>query len=132
MRPLYIVHDSEREKISCCFFTVVIKNKAIAEHYDGGLKGFMDKYCAQCNNDITVECFMGGDADDLIKDLLCNGLTADEDFTFFDAEGYAMVLRMNPDTDNKARCQIDIGVEWLKSQIVPGNGFYVWYNAGNK
>ncbi len=36
MRP-YVAYDSG-EKIRCCFFTVVVRNKALA-NYRGGLKG---------------------------------------------------------------------------------------------
>ncbi len=121
---LYVACDSS-EKIRCCFFTVVIKNKALAKHYKGGLKGFMDKYNARCNHDIAVDCYMGGEVDNTIKDLLGNGLTIDEDFTIFDAGGYALDLSMNPDSIER-QYTIEFGVNWLKAQYT-GEGFYVWY-----
>lgn len=123
---LYVAHDSS-EKIHCSFFTVVIRNKALAQKYNGGLKGFMNKHRARCNNDIVVDCYMGGDIDDTVKDLLENGLTIDEDFTVFDAEGLFMQLRMSPDYA-KMRHIVDLGVRWLKVQFIEGEGFSVWYS----
>jgi len=123
---LYVAHDSS-EKIHCSFFTVVIRNKALAQKYNGGLKGFMTKYSARCNNDIAVDCYMGDDVDDTVKDLLENGLTIDEDFTVFDVESLCMALIM--DRDNlKIRHTVEIGVGWLKAQFIKGEGFSVWYS----
>ncbi len=121
---LYVAYDSS-EKIRCCFFTVVIKNNALAKNYQGGLRSFMDKYSARCNHEIAVVCYMGGEVDDTIKDLLGNGLTVDEDFTIFDAGSYAMDLSMNPEY-RKWKHTIELGVNWLKA-LYTGEGFYVWY-----
>jgi len=126
---LYVAHDSS-EKIRCSFFTVVIRNKALAQKYDGGLNGFIDKHSARCNNDIAVDCYMGGDIDDTIKELTQNGLTIDEDFTVFDAESLCMGLIM--DRNNlKIRHTVELGVGWLTAQFVKGEGFYVWYSGTN-
>ena len=125
MRP-YVAHNSRR-KIRCCFLTVVVKNKALIKHYKGGLKGFMDKYSARCNHDIAVDCYMGGEVDDTIKDLLGNGLTIDEDFTVFDAGCYALDLSMNSDNIERQHT-VELGVNWLKA-LYTGEGFYVWYAA---
>ena len=111
---LYVAHDSS-EKIRCSFFTVVIRNKALAQKYNGGLKGFMNKHIARCNNDIAVDCYMGGDIEDTIKDLTQNGLTIDEDFTVFDAESLCMELIMDRDKA-KIRHTVELGVGWLKAQ----------------
>ena len=83
----------------------------------------MDRYSAGCNNDIAVDCYIGGEVEDTIKDLLGNGLTIDEDFTIFDAVGYALNLSMNPDNFRR-RTFIDVGVNWLKA-LYTGEGFYV-------
>ena len=124
---LYVAHDST-EKISCCFFTIVIRNQALVKHDNGGLKGFMEQYHARCNNNLVADCYMGGEVDDTIKDLLRNGLAIDEEFIVFDVGGYTMDLNMNPETRNRS-CNIDMGVAWLKARYIPGDGFYVWYAA---
>ena len=126
---LYVAHDSS-EKIRCSFFTVVIRNKALTQKYNGGLKGFMNKHSARCNNDIAVDCYMGGDIEDTIKDLTQNGLTIDEDFTVFDAESFCMELIMDRDNP-KIRHTVELGVGWLKAQFVKGEGFFVWYSGTN-
>ena len=36
---LYVVHSKE-EKFRCAFYTLVIRNEALAIHYKGGLPGF--------------------------------------------------------------------------------------------
>ena len=76
---------------------------------------------------ISVDCYMGGEVDDTIKDLLGNGLTMDEDFTVFDAAGIAMDISMNPDNAVR-RHIIDLGVNWLKAPYTR-EGFYVWYTG---
>jgi hypothetical protein len=124
---LHVAYESG-EKIRCSFFTVVVRNKALAKLYKGGLTGFLDKYGARCNQDITVDCYMGGDIDDTVKDLLGNGLTMHEDFTVFDAEGYTMDLNMIPD-DTDVAFSIDFEANWLKAMCTR-DGFYVWYAAG--
>ena len=126
---LYVAHDSS-EKIRCSFFTLVIRNKSLTQKYNGGLKGFINKYGARCNNDIAVNCYMGGDIEDTIKDLFQNGLTIDEDFTVFDAEGLFMQLRMSPEYAKMLHI-VDLGVRWLKAQFIEGEGFSVWYSGTN-
>ena len=59
------------------------------------------------------------------------GLTMHDDFTVFDAAGYAMDLSMNPDINKRRQITINIGVNWLKAMYT-GEGFYVWYTAGDR
>jgi len=103
-----------------------IRNKALAQKYNGDLKGFMNKHSARRNNDIAVDCYMGGDIEDTIKDLIQNGLTIGEDFTVFDAECLWMGLIMDRDNP-KIRHSVDLGVDWLKALFRKGEGFSVWY-----
>ena len=70
---------------------------------------------------------MGSDAEDMIKDLLRNELTIDEDFTFLDAGGLALDLSMNPAGNIRRRHDVELKVDWLKSSYT-GEGFYVWYH----
>lgn len=125
---LYVVHDS-REKIGCSFNTLVIKNKALAKHYKGGLTGFLKKNPgARCNNHITVICYMGGGIDKTIDELIVNGLTIGEDFAYVDAASFAMYYSI---FDKGVRQKpVDVGVSWLKARYADGT-IYVWYSEGS-
>jgi len=125
---LYVAHSSN-EKLSCSFYTVVVRNAAFAENYPRGLSGFVDRYRTQSNNHITVFCAMGGEFDALVNDLIANGLKMDGDFAVFDAGRLALSasIDMGP---IKRRQMIDIGISWLRVQYTP-KGMFVWY-AGNR
>jgi len=124
---LYVAHSSE-EKLRCSFYTVVVRNAALAEVYPGGLRCLVSRYRAQSNNDITIFCAMGSEWDDLAKDLIANGLQMDEDFAIFDAGRLALSASIDMGRIKRSK-MIDIGLSWLKVQYTPG-GTFVWY-AGN-
>jgi len=124
---LYVAHTSE-EKLSCSFYTVVVRNAALIEAYPGGLKGFVNRYNAQSNNHITVFCDMGGEFHDTVKDLITNGLKMDEDFTLFDAGRLALSASIDMGRFKRPR-MVDIGLDWLRVQYTP-SGMFVWY-VGN-
>ena len=125
---LYVVHDSE-EKIGCSFNTLVAKNKALAKHYKGGLKGFLQKNPgARCNNHITVICYMGNGINKTIDELVANGLTIGEDFAFVDAGCIAMYYGIG--NNGVRQKNVDAEVSWLKARYVNGI-VYVWYAEGN-
>ena len=65
---LYVVHSKE-EKFRCAFYTLVIRNEALAKHYKGGMPGFMKNYGARCNDHITVWCDMGSEINEVEKHL---------------------------------------------------------------
>ena len=81
---LYIAHQSEKI-LKCAFYSVVIKNQSISDLYPEGLNGFIQKHRCRCNNDISVECAMGVEIDNVVEDLYENGLEFPRDFLFFDA-----------------------------------------------
>ena len=78
-------------------------------------------------HDSLVDCYMGGDIDDTIKDLIQNESTIDEYFNVFDAESLCMGLIMDR-SNLKIRHTVELGVGWLKAQFVKGEGFFVWYS----
>ena len=125
---LYIAHNSN-EKLSCSFYTVVVRNAALAEVYPGGLRGFVSRYRAQSNIHITIFCAMGGEFEDTAKDLIANGLKIDEDFALFDAGRLALSASIDMGPIKRPQ-MIDIGISWLRVQYTPG-GMFVWY-AGNR
>ena len=121
---LYVAHTSE-DKLSCAFYTVVVRNAALAARYPGGLKGFVDRNRAQSNQNITVFSDMGCEFDDVVKDLIANGLKMKEDFALFDAGDLALSasIAMGP---IKRPQMVDIGLSWLRVQYTP-NGMFAWY-----
>ena len=123
---LYVVHDKE-EKFRCAFYTLVIRNEALAKHYTGGMPGFMETYSAKCNDHITVWCDMGSEINDAIDDLVANGLTMEEDFVLLDVATYSMVQSMVHRVER--RNHVNTGVSWLKARYADG-AMYVWYAEG--
>ena len=125
---LYVAHSSN-EKLSCSFYTVVVRNAALAEVYPGGLRGFVSRYRAQSNNHITVFCAMGSEFDEPVKDLIANGLKMDDDFALFDAGRLALSASIDMGRIKRPQ-MIDIGISWLRVQYTPV-GMFVWF-AGNR
>ena len=123
----YVVH-ADQAKLRCAFYTVVIKNNSLAQHYRGGLKGFLEKHPAKCNSRITVYCAMSGEIDDVIDDLCASGLTIKKDFVFIDAGDYALTQSMF--YQNRRQNHVDVGVDWLKACYTAA-GFYVWHTDEN-
>ena len=123
---LYVVHSKE-EKMRCAFYTLVIRNEALAKHYKGGLPGFMQNYSARCNNYITVWCDMGSEINGAINDLITSGLTTDEDFVFFDVASYSMAQSMIHKVERHNL--VNTGVNWLNARYADGD-IYVWYSEG--
>jgi hypothetical protein len=104
MYPSFIYTSNKR--IRCFFFTVVVKNKSLVKYYQGGLKGYIEKYYPLCNQDISVRVYMAGnDVYNLLGDLIKNGLKIGKDFNCFDASDLAF------DIECTWRKNIDLGVE---------------------
>ena len=94
-------------EISCVFYTLVIRNEAINQKYEGGLKAFVAGHGVKYNNDITVMLFMGSDNLYDASDMLQNkGLKWEEDFTYFDATAMS---RKKPKVETSP-----FKVKWLK------------------
>jgi hypothetical protein len=123
---LYVVHSKE-EKFKCVFYTLVIRNEALAKHYTAGLPGFMKNYGATCNDHITVWCDMGSEINDAVNDLITSGLALDEDFVFLDVASYSMAQSLVDKVDR--RNHVNPGVNWLKARYAHG-AIYVWYAEG--
>jgi hypothetical protein len=123
---LYVVHSKE-EKFRCAFYTLVIRNEALAKHYKDGMPGFMENYGATCNDHITVWCDMGSEINDAIHDLITSGLTMEEDFVFLDAATYSMAQSMIHKVER--RNHVHTGVDWLQARYANG-AIYVWYAEG--
>ena len=118
--------------IRCFFFTVIVKNESLVKHYQGSLRGFMEKHYPLCNQDISVSVFMGGDFNDLIDDLIENGLKVGEDFACFDASDLIDDMYRYPD-ECIWRKNLDLGVGWLKGRHSNNEGsIFVWYNDDYK
>ncbi|MFC2045596.1 hypothetical protein ACFLUH_02850 [Chloroflexota bacterium] len=74
------------DEIKCSFFTLVVNNRSLEEHYPGGLMAFIEKYYCRYNDDITTICMMS--SDDLAgpyDDLISQGLIEEKDLYVFDA-----------------------------------------------
>ena len=114
------VINNEKKKMQCVFNTLTIKNEALERFYKGGLIGFLDKHGGEyeCNGKITVLCYMGFEFDEIIEDLIENGLKFLDDVYFIDAGAYEQDVVVN---------DIEQKVDWLKGRYA--NGYiYVWYN----
>ena len=119
-----------RNRMSCAFYTLVIRNAALSEKFNGGLDGFIKKYSAECNHDIVVDCSMSGDDTmQIIDDIVKYGLKPSEDFAIFDAAGYAIArAAASPNNCVDDTHEVDLGVNWLGAEISP-DGFFVWYTG---
>jgi hypothetical protein len=118
--------------IRCFFFTVVVKVESLVKHYQGSLRGYVEKHYPLSNQNISVSVFMNGDdCYDLIADLIENGLKRSEDFVWFDSNDLFDLMCCCPD-EWAWRKNLDLGVDWLKGRHANEIGdFYVWY-ADNK
>ena len=94
MNALYLVHDNTYS-IKCSFHTLVVRNKAVADKYHGGLSAFVREHRPRCNKDISVTYHMGGDIDDVIMDFIRHNLIPGADFVAFDAASYLIGASMS-------------------------------------
>jgi hypothetical protein len=127
MQDLYVVYDG-KDTIKCAFFTIVIRNEALTEKYPGGIKAFIEKHGAKCNNEIAVTCHMGDGANDVLNDLIGYGFSKVSDFLSFDAASY--ILEFSMLKSNKGHLDIGFEAPWLKGQCIE-DGAVVWYNKPN-
>ena len=125
---LYLAYNSEQRKMRCECYSVVVRNEALEEKYEGMFKGFILKHRGRCNRDITVTCDMGSEVDGIIEDLVDNGLTYGDDFTVFDIWGDLLAASFGKEELVEGHA-IETGVKWLKGQYFKG-GYYVCYVEG--
>jgi hypothetical protein len=85
--PLQIIHTNTKW-LQVAFLTVVVRNAALVANYPGGIRAYANKYSPMCNDDISVSCYMGDDADDVYFDLRKNGFKRGADLTVIDVGVY--------------------------------------------
>jgi hypothetical protein len=124
MHNLYMVYEDSRS-IKCIFYTVVIRNEALSEKYPGGIKAFVERYAPRSNNEITVTVHMGGDFEEVVEDLLNQGLEYDSDFTCFDAARYLIGADIIEGYQD-----IGFNSPWLQGTY-SDKGVFVWHRAGH-
>ena len=122
----YFAHKDQKE-LKTVFYTVVVRNDALRTKYPGGVAAYHRKHKPTANRDICISCFMGGDVDACIDDLLLCGLMPPDDFICFDANDGTM-FRTAEEIEGKTR---DMGVSWLSGRYHNG---YLWvkYEDGRK
>jgi hypothetical protein len=109
------IFTSEPE-ISCVFYTVVIRNEAINQKYEGGIKAFVAKHGVKYNNDLSLMIFMApGGVEDTEKMLKQLGFKREEDFTWFEASEMA---RKKPTVKS-----IPFKAKWLKGYCSKGRAY---------
>ena len=129
-RPYPIINSGK--EIRCAFFTIVIKVRALARKYNGGIQNFVQSYTARCNKDIAVMCAMSEwDLEILLLDLDKNRLQLHEDFECFNAadevifRDFPLAPGMVHNNDVTFKCA------WLKGYVKDG-GVIVRYSGQNE
>lgn len=109
--------------IKCVYYTLVIRNEALQEKYDGGLELFVRKYRCQYNDKITVvsgvleeEIAQPGD------DIILNRMLPTEDFFWFDAESWSRQFEQQKTGDDAMLLFsfAEYGINWLAGYYVNG------------
>ena len=122
----YFAHK-DQDELKTVFYTVAVRNGALRAKYPGGVAAYHQKQSPTANRNICISCFMGGDVDTCVNDLLLCGLMPPDDFICFDATAGTMCVDWE-EIDGKPR---DLGISWLKARYHEG---YLWvrYNGGKK
>jgi ADP-ribosylglycohydrolase len=117
----------DQDELKTVFYTLAVKNDALRAKYPGGVATYHQKHSPTANRDICISCFMGGDVDTCIDDLLLCGLMPPDDFLCFDANEGTMWVEAE-EIEDKPR---DMGVSWLRGRYHDG---YLWvnYNGGGR
>jgi len=103
-------------ELSCVFYTVVIRNEAINQKYEGGIKAFVAKHGVKYNNDLSVMIVMApGDLEVIEKMLKKLDFKREEDFTWFKASEIAW---RKPTVKS-----IPFKVKWLKGYCSKGRAY---------
>jgi hypothetical protein len=103
-------------ELPCVFYTVVIRNEAINQKYEGGIKAFVTKHGVKYNDDLSVMIFMAPsgveDTEEMLKKL---GFKREDDFTWFEASEMA---RRKPTVKI-----IPFKAKWLKGYCSKGRAY---------
>ena len=122
----HFAHKDQNE-LKTVFYTVAVRNAALRAKYPGGVAAYHQKNTPTANRDICISCYMGGDVNDCINDLLLCGLMPPDDLICFDATAGTISVDYE-EIDGKPR---DMGVPWLRARYHDG---YLWvrYDDGKK
>ena len=122
----YLAHGDQPE-LKAVFYTVVVRNEALKKMYPGGVAAYHQKHSPIANRDICISCYMGGDVNDCVNDLLLCGLMPSDDFVYFDANDGTM-FKTAEEIEGKPR---DMRADWLRGRYHDG---YLWvrYQDVNK
>ena len=117
----------DQDELKTVFNTVAVRNDALRAKYPGGIAAYHQKHTPTANRDICISCYMGGDVDGCINDLLLCGLMPPDDFICFDANEGTMFVEPE-EIEGKLK---DMGVPWLRGCFKNG---YLWvrYDDGRK
>lgn len=114
----YLAHGDQNE-LKTVFYTVVVRNEALKKIYPGGVGAYHRKHSPKGNRDICISCYMGGDVDDCVDDLLVCGLLPQNDFICFNSTLGTICVDWD-EIDGTSR---DMRVDWLKGCYHDG---YLW------
>ena len=122
-RP-YLAHK-DKDELKAVFNALAVRNDALRNKYPGGVAAYHHKHRPRANRNICISCFMGGDIDSSIDDLMLCGLMPPDDFVCFNAT-LGTICADAEEIEGEAR---DLGVSWLKGRYHDG---YLWvrYDEG--
>lgn len=125
MKP-YLVYQAE-PKISCLFYTIAIRSKALQEKHEKGLKGFLARgHRWRSNRHLAVCCYLDKhETVETEQDLIGNGLRKGHDYTIFEADNYASSSNAYP-RDKPLSHDVGLDIPWLKAEYTDW-GIDVWY-----
>jgi len=120
----HFAHKDQKE-LKTVFYTIAVRNDALRAKYPGGIAAYHQKHTPTANRDICISCYMGGDVDGCIDDLLLCGLMPPDDFFYFNATAGTISVDYE-EIDGKPR---DMGVPWLQGRFHDG---YLWVRYDGK
>jgi DNA-directed RNA polymerase subunit RPC12/RpoP len=119
--PISLLYTSNKE-LRCVFFSLVVRNAALDEKYQGGATAFAQKHDGEMNQHLTVVFSMGTEGiNDAANDLLADGFEGSEDFICFDATSEYLIPAAYD--EKAAGKEIRFNVEWVRGFV---RGGYVW------
>ena len=110
---MYTAYYSSKE-IECCFYTVIIKNKALNKKYPGGSRVFLETHQGWCNEHLMAVFHFGDARKRALRELRMFGLHEGVDWIDLDEDKIVW---------SWDRCFFDTGVSWLRARYKKGNVF---------
>ena len=89
-------HLRLEDAVRCVFYTLAVRNEALAKKWPGGVRGYWETYPNNHNDRLTACCFMGPYWDEQREALLKSGLKEGKDFTIFDASNVILEKDYEP------------------------------------